>query len=177
MVLIKEEFNKDITLQHDRLLSLIDYDPLTGVMCNKVKRINSKPVGEPLGRVSGNGQIMVHVDGRLYQMHRLIWFYMTGEWPTNLVDHKDRDPTNNVWDNLREADRAQNGHNANMKKNNTSGVTGVWYRENKRSPSVWVAEIFVRGKKICLGCSPDKEVAIKIRQDAEIEYFGEYAAR
>lgn len=162
-------------IEHDKLLSLIQYDPETGFLTNKVYRQNSKPVGEPLGTLSGNGQIMVHLCGRSYQAHRLIWFYMTGEWPKNLIDHKDRNPKNNKWENLREADKAQNGHNAKKKINNTSGVTGVWYRENKRSPSVWVAEIFVRGRKIYLGCAQNKEIAIEMRRVAELKYFGEYA--
>ena len=82
-------------IEHEKLLSLIHYDPETGILTNKVYRQNSKPVGESLGTLSGNGQIMVSVGGRIYPAHRLIWFYMTGEWPKNLIDHKDRDPTNN----------------------------------------------------------------------------------
>ena len=168
-----EEFNRKITLTHDRLLSIIKYLPETGEMVNIVPRKNSKCVGEKLGARSGNGQIMLSVDGRAYQMHRLAWFWMTGEWPKNLIDHKDRDPTNNKWSNLRESDRAQNGHNANKKRNNTTGITGIWYCKKRKK---YIAEIFVRGVKISLGASEDKQVAAELRAEAEKKYFGKYAA-
>jgi hypothetical protein len=50
--------------------------------------------------------------GRL--AHRLIWVMMTGEEPPigTLVDHKNRNPFDNRWRNLRLADYCQNSHNA-----------------------------------------------------------------
>ena len=45
--------------------------------------------------------------------NRLIFFMLTGRWPLpgHVIDHRDRDPTNNRADNLREATYAQNRAN------------------------------------------------------------------
>lgn len=60
---------------------------------------------------------------------RVIWAWMTGEWPEKgyYIDHIDQDPTNNRWDNLRLVSPAENGQNYRRRKDNTSGVTGVSY--------------------------------------------------
>ena len=55
-------------------------------------------------------------------------------------------------------------------KNNTSGVKGV----HLNSKGVWVARIQVGKKRLFLGSSKDKEVAIRLRLEAEKEYFGKY---
>lgn len=43
----------------------------------------------------------------------IIFFIMTSKWPEpgNLIDHKDNNPYNNEWKNLREATYTQNAHN------------------------------------------------------------------
>ena len=49
-----------------------------------------------------------------------------------------------------------------MRKDNTSGVTGVyWSKRNKR----WIAQIWVKGEVISLGSYIHKEDAIKARQE------------
>jgi hypothetical protein len=57
--------------------------------------------------------------------HRLAWLYMTGEWPTDIIDHKNRNGLNNRWDNLREADQELNLANASVQKNNKAKLKGV----------------------------------------------------
>ena len=55
-----------------------------------------------------------------------------------------------------------------MRKDNTSGVTGVhWSKRNKR----WIAQIWVKGEVISLGSYIHKEDAIKARQEAEDKYY------
>ena len=57
--------------------------------------------------------------------HRVIWAMMTGRWPDDEIDHRDRDPANNRWENLREATHSLNMLNRDEPSTNTSGVKGV----------------------------------------------------
>jgi hypothetical protein len=87
-------------------------------------------------------------------------------------DHADRNPLNNRKSNLRPATAQENARNHNKQKNNSSGVTGVYWHKSKR---VWTATIVINKKKIYLGSSIDKEKAIKIRLQAEAQYFKAFA--
>ena len=55
-----------------------------------------------------------------------------------------------------------------VRKNNTSGITGVNYIKNIKK---WNASIFFKGKKINLGYFKNIDDAIKARKDAEKKYF------
>ena len=55
---------------------------------------------------------------------------MTGNWPKDMIDHRNRAKKDNRWCNLREVTRAQNAHNTGVQKDNKTGITGV--RECKR---------------------------------------------
>lgn len=55
-----------------------------------------------------------------------------------------------------------------VRKNNTSGVTGVNYIKNIKK---WNASIFFKGKKINLGYFENIDNAIKARKEAEEKYF------
>jgi hypothetical protein len=88
------------------------------------------------------------------------------------VDHKDRNELNNTKDNLRMATRQQNLRNKGLQSTNTSGYTGVRY---SRQENKYRAYIYINGicKHLCVTSS--KEEAIKVRREAEIKYFGEFA--
>lgn len=55
-----------------------------------------------------------------------------------------------------------------VRKNNTSGITGVNYIKNIKK---WNASIFFKGKKINLGYFENIDNAIKARKEAEEKYF------
>lgn len=55
-----------------------------------------------------------------------------------------------------------------LRKNNTSGKTGVYFNKGKKK---WSAEIMLKGKKIHLGYFDKKQDAIKARKQAEEKYF------
>lgn len=169
-----EKFHEPITAEqvHD----LLDYNQLTGKFTARFysgKTYKSKVYpGKSMGTIGGNGAITITLLGRSYPAHRLAWLWTHGEFPPYLLDHINRDRTDNRIANLRPADRAENGWNANKKKNNTSGVTGVWADKRKGG---WCAEIFVRGKKHYLGKYETIEEASTIRRKAELEKFGKFA--
>lgn len=87
------------------------------------------------------------------------------------IDHINRNPMDNRKENLRYATAQENSRNKSVQKNNTSGHTGVYF--NKAS-NKWQATIWIDGEPIYLGVYESKEIAIKIREEAEEKYFGEF---
>ena len=61
--------------------------------------------------------------------------------------------------------------NTYLYKNNTSGYKGVKWNDHC---SKWEADIQVNKKSIYLGVFDNLEDAVKVRQEAEQEYFGQY---
>ncbi len=147
----------------ERLKALLQYDPATGYFNWKVKRRGVTP-GRPAGYVS-KGYRYVSIDGRTYLSHRLAWFYMKGVFPKGQVDHKNRCKDDNRWDNLREANNAQQAMNTDMRVNNTSGYRGVYYYKGK-----WVAML---GRKyVAIGKNIGPVAAAY--EKAAREKFGEF---
>ena len=47
------------------------------------------------------GYVKLNVVGRSFRRHHVIWWAATGEWPTTLVDHKNRNAQDDRYSNLR----------------------------------------------------------------------------
>lgn len=89
-----------------------------------------------------------------------------------IVDHICGKRFDNRTSELRIASRTQNNQNKRIRSNNTSGVTGVSWSNNR---SKWYAQITINGKTKSLGSYKDLKDAIKARLIAEKEYFGDFA--
>lgn len=98
--------------------------------------------------------------GRVYCAHRVAWLLFYGVWPTHEIDHIDGDKTNNRIANLRDVPKSVNLRNARMKRNNTTGATGVYW--DKRSAK-WQAQITVDGRQRSLGYFDEKADAVAAR--------------
>lgn len=128
-----------MTISHSELLSLLHYDPETGVWLHLLGN-NKKLAGE---RADGRKKIKnrvyrsINLLGRDYLAHRLAWFFVTGEWPDK-IDHKDRDGENNRWNNLRPCSQKQNCYNTGISIRNNSGLKGVFWSKEKKK---WCAQI------------------------------------
>lgn len=87
------------------------------------------------------------------------------------VDHIDGNTSNNTKANLRKCSHRENSRNIKVSKNSTTGVTGVAFvkRTNK-----YMARIKFESKSIFLGYFDSLEEASRVRQEAEVKYFGEY---
>lgn len=89
------------------------------------------------------------------------------------VDHIDRNPLNNRKSNLRKASATENARNRSVQRNNKSGFTGVYFRQDTNK---WSSHIAIeKGISKPLGCFTNKEDAIKARLEAEAKYFGKFA--
>lgn len=120
----------------------------------------------PVGYPNAAGYLVFMLGKTQYTVHRVIWAIQTGKWPIE-VDHINHDKQDNRWCNLREVTHSSNGKNLSLKKNNTSGITGVvWNKERKK----WQAQIAPNGKMITLGRFENLEDAIDARKKAELKY-------
>ena len=123
------------------------------------KESNTRVVGKRLGTLTLDGYRIVNFktkDGKKHRMlcHRII-FYMTNGYLPELVDHKDQNPRNDKPDNLREADKSLNDLNTPVRKNNKTGVKGVF----RTSSGKYEASIWRNSKKNYLGLFETAESA------------------
>jgi hypothetical protein len=156
------------SLTQERLKELLRYDPETGVW---VWRISPRKTGDIAGSLYKGGYLRIRIDGRDYRCHRLAFLYMLGRWPESHVDHRDTNPANNAWSNLREATRSQNLCNRGTPKNNTSGFKGV--SKNKRIGR-WQAIISAGGSQYHLGYYDNPKEASEAYQRAARVLHGEF---
>jgi hypothetical protein len=92
---------KNIGLTQQRLQRVLHYDPGTGEFRWRIHEHLDRRAGRIAGCSMRSDYWCIHVDGRGYRAHQLAWLYMTGEWGRPLIDHRDGDPFNNRWRNLR----------------------------------------------------------------------------
>ena len=137
------------------VLKLFTYSK--GNLYYKVSNSPRVKVGQIAGTVKPDGYVRVKIDKKLYYLHRLIWLYHYGVWPTE-IDHIDRNPSNNAVENLREVSRSVNMRNTKLKRATTSKYKGVCWnaRLNK-----WVAQATVVTKNVYLGVFTDEVEASK----------------
>lgn len=149
------------------ILNCVKYEPETGKFINLVKRGALRP-GDVIGCPNHKGYVNLMVNGKMYLAHRLAWFFMKGEWATQMIDHVNRNPSDNRWCNLRLVSRSENGMNRTEPKNNLSGRKGVcWCKRNGK----WFAYIMLNQKQKSLGYYEILADAIKAREMAESRLF------
>ena len=155
-------------LTHSELLKLIHYNPQTGIVVRIKKPTKGwrGKVGAPMGSPHSSGYLEARINGRSYLLHRLAWFYVHGKWPDN-IDHINHDRTDNRLCNLRNVTRTENQRNQSKKTNNSSGVTGVYWRKDRQK---WVAKIKVNYREVNLLSTDDFFEAVCARRSAERSY-------
>jgi hypothetical protein len=156
------------TITQDRLKTLLDYDPETGVFTRKVSVSNARADREAGGLDRANGYVRIRLDGVRYKAHLLAWLYQYGCWPLAQVDHINRVRHDNRIANLRLVTPAQNAQNRKLQRNNASGHRGVyWHRQRNK----WAALIAHQHKSIHLGVYDTFQDAVNARLAAEKRFF------
>lgn len=89
-------------------------------------------------------------------------------------DHANGNGLDNRDDNLRPASSSQQRQNSKLSKINTSGCSGVSWDEKNQ---MWRVRIGVNGKEIWLGRHAEYGVAVRVRKEAELKYFGDFARK
>jgi hypothetical protein len=166
-----------------QLRELVTYDAETGLFTWKKRSPclfknsqahsswNTKYSGNTAGSIKPGGYISIRIFTRAYAAHRLAWLYVKGKWPNEMIDHIDCSPSNNRWNNLREATPSQNGYNAGVHANNTSGFKGVYqYKDRVR----WQSCIRTNSGRMWLGIFDTPECAHAAYVEATKIYHGEF---
>lgn len=181
----------DLSIEYIR--SILDYNEKTGVVTwksrtpdmftdlrrnaeHQCKLWNSKHAGKPAGYVCYKksceySSMYIRLKNSNWVLSRIIWFYVTGEWPNGEIDHIDGDSHNNSWVNLRDVTHFQNMQNRKMLKTNTSGRIGVYrYKQNR-----FRAIICFNGRRINLGIFDTLDDASLAYSEASKVYRGHFA--
>lgn len=162
-------------LTQQRLKELVVYNPETGLFTWKESTPPGKSgpkhfAGQPVKRSFDSfGHVQLFLDGKKHLSARLAWLYMTGEWPSNYMDHANRTPSDDRWENLRQATAAQNSTNRKLPSNNTSGCRGVQWQAGK-----WYARITANGVVYNLGAFSEYEDAVRAREAAAVRLHAQF---
>lgn len=154
----------------DRARDLFVYDRTTGALTWRAKPAPRAPVcvGGVAGTLRQDGYRSVMVDGRHYMVHRLIWLIETGRWPTDEIDHQNRDRADNRWSNLRPATSKQNRENQTARSGAGGMFRGVsWSRRR----NIWRAQIGHHGRSVYLGEHKTLVDAVAARLAGERKHF------
>lgn len=150
-------------LSFQRANELLLYNPETGDMFWKENRNSQVRKGMKAGSLSKDGYLVVGIDKKVYQLHRVAWLLKTGKWPEGQIDHINHIRIDNRFKNYREVPQEENQKNKSKFKNNTSGHTGIYKNRKGR----WIARIYSKGKHINLGTFDSIEEAKAAREYAQ----------
>lgn len=163
-------------LSQSRVRRLFNYDHENGglIWCNRPisdfsteahqRAWNTKYSGKQAGTYSPRlNSVIVGIDGKSHRVHRLVWFWHYGEWPTMQIDHINGNGNDNHIVNLRDVSCSENHKNMPLAKNSRTQIIGVRLHPDGR----WIAEIKVGTKNLYLGCFSDIRMAAAARKAAE----------
>lgn len=155
-----------MAITHDLIKHLFTYNPDTGELAWAVYRASNAKRGDVIKSTTKAGYICVSINDKTYLAHRIIWLWMTGEWPSS-VDHINHNPADNRWENLREVAHSDNMKNQKRNKTNTSGHAGVYWH---KGAGKWMASLKTKGKCNYLGVFTSVGDAVAARKAAERQY-------
>ena len=120
--------------------------------------------GVRAGSDKGNGYRRVYYKGKVWAEHRLAFHMMEHPVP-DLVDHINRNPSDNRWENLRPADRRLNTLNSGVRSDSNTGTNGIQYRAGKKLPWIarWYPEVGARKSKSFV-CKNEAKQFLEITQ-------------
>lgn len=132
------------------------YNPITGEIKNSKGGVcRKKHTGGYIYLSSTNNKKQIYA-----YAHRFAWFLYYGSISNNLVvDHIDRDKTNNRIDNLRLITKQKNHFNTEAK--------GCYFSKKDK---IWIAKIVIDQKSIHLGCYINENDAHQAYLDAKKIY-------
>ena len=144
---------------------------------NVVSYVRYKDGKELTKNVGSDGYVRYNfiIDGKptSTRAHRIVAELFVNNFDSlKIVDHIDRDRTNNNICNLRMVDPSGNSRNSSSSKNSSSKYKGVYFCQDRNK---WAAEIMKDGKHYALGRFVSEELAASA-YDAKCSFLhGKYA--
>jgi hypothetical protein len=143
--------------------------------CKETGRLLWKPrprvfAGQPAGCANANGYVRIRLNQSNYWAHRLVWYWHSGNWPKEEIDHINGRRDDNRIENLRTASRPENRQNTISKKQRKGGLAGASFCSYTNR---WRATIAKNGKKVSLGRFDTAEEAHEayLKAKAELHTF------
>ena len=156
-------------ITHDALHELFRYE--NGKLYWKVKPNRNIRLNSEAGTVNNNGYVIVTINGKKHQAHRIIW-EMHGREPAPMIDHINGDTKDNRIENLRAANNSRNQMNSKLRNNSKSGIKGVsWCNTYKK----WIGQIWVEGHCHKVGRYDSKDECANAVAKAREVLHGEFA--
>jgi hypothetical protein len=158
----------DLTTTHltrEYVSEQLSYDAETGELRWKVAKSNCIKAGQVAGSIGIQGYLKVKIDRKLYQAHRVAWLLANGAWPEGHIDHINGVRSDNRIANLRVCSNTENVRNAKMRRDNTSGIKGVFWH---KASNAWCARVSHDGRMVNGGTFKNiedaKHAAIELRE-------------
>lgn len=153
------------------LKELLDYDQETGTFTWKQNR-GRVSKGDVAGTLDFHGYTTITINSHKYKAHRLAWMFVKGNFPSCKIDHKNGDPTDNRWENLRIATNEQNSQNTKIRKDNSLGIKGVSWNGGQKP---WRVIVSKDGLRVIDDQFESVELAELVAQEARNLYHGCFA--
>jgi len=157
-----------VDITQERLKELLHYDPDTGFFRWIAKSSTSTLIGSIAGCSDSKGYWKININQKRYRAHRLVWLYVFGAFPNSLIDHMNRNKSDNSLNNLRLVTYSENNQNHKINNRNTSGVTEVYFHKKSQ---MWHAMININKKPRYVGSFSTIEEAIAARKAAEKKFY------
>ena len=163
-------------MDQGELRAALEYYPALGVFVwVKPSAYHREKAGTEAGcaRANGGGKKyhVIKFQGGAHKRARLAWFYMTGRWPADQVDHINGNSLDDRWCNLREATPTQNAWNHKRRAKASELPMGVRTNPSGR----FSARLAVNKRMIQIGTYDTSEQACAAYQQAREVYYGEFA--
>jgi hypothetical protein len=139
----------------------LTYDPDTG-MFKWLNNYRKHDRGWFRGYRNKLGYFIIRVNGKLWLAHRLAWYLMKGQEAPEVIDHIDRNPSNNKLDNLRAVTQRENLLNSER----SDKAKHVYKLPSKR----WASYIDYKGKRTHLGVFDTEEEATEKARHVKLNY-------
>lgn len=163
-----------ISLTKVDLEARFKYDPVTGEF---TRASDGRPAGW-LACIGENKRLVITIYSRVWQVSHLVFLLQTGELPKKglWVDHKDGNPLNNSWANLRIVTPGQNVVNAreSVLRAGRKYLRGV-RRPTWAKPGCYYASAMLGGKTYQRGPFPTQEAAHEAYKKLHAELHGTFS--
>lgn len=156
--------------EYEAISKVLHYNPDTGDL-NWTKDVGTRAKeGDLITSTDADGYVCFMFNYVTYKANQVAHFIMTGR-VARIVDHKDRDTSNNRWGNLREATDTQNQYNK-VKRKGVSKYKGVKFEKDGRAKP-WRALIMEDDKIRYISFKTEIEAAVAHEKSAK-DYHGEF---